>query len=281
MIDPAVIRQLQPFIVTAWHGHRNDVDIPKQVRDVWNWKFQVLGGTRQSNVDLAVLDPQGRVIHSFDAFARLPGRPGEGLAQYTARELQRGFGLLDLGDLPGRENPLALPDLDGKRGIRIFVTLKDDRLRAYQAPIVEVVPLGPDDWQALAYPRQPRQLEAMDLSQWLSQVYPPGVMERTNPRTKKVYAVTSTEGTLSLVPVETDGGLRQAILSGRVRFSDEGNDGFSYQGRLDIVLTYPPGQDQPDSLRGLFEGTYPRRDRIQNRNREIPLEAVFESLPRK
>ena len=87
MIDPAVIRQLQPFIVTAWHGHRNDVDIPRPVRDVWNWKFQVLGGMRQSNVDLAVLDPQGRVIHSFDAFDRFPGRPGESLKPLTCEIL--------------------------------------------------------------------------------------------------------------------------------------------------------------------------------------------------
>ena len=281
MIDPAVIRQLQPFIVTAWHGHRNDVDIPKPVREVWDWKFQVLGGMRQSNVDLAVLDPGGRVIHSFDAFDRFPGRPGENLAQYTARELQRGFSLLELDDLPVRQNPLALPDLDGKQGIRIFVTLKDDRLRAYQAPIVEVVALTPDAWKPLAYPRQDRQLEADSLHAWLSQVYPPGIMERTNPRTKEAYTIASTEGTLSLAPVKNNDGLRRAILSGMVRLRDEGGDGFSYRGQLEIVLTYPPGEDQPDSLRGLFEGTYPRRDRAQNRNRTIPLEAVFESIPGK
>ena len=279
MIDSAVIRQLQPFIVTSWHGHRDDVDVPRPVREVWDWKFQVLGGMRQSNVDLAVLDPGGKVIHSFDAFDRFPARPGENLAQYTARELQRGFSLLELDDLPARQNPLALPDLEGKQGIRIFVTLKDDRLRAYQAPIVEVVAFTPEDQAPLAYPRRSRQIEADSLHTWLSQVYPPGIMERTNPRTKEAYTISSTTGTLSLAPVKNKDGPRQAILSGIIRLHDVGGDGFRYQGQLDIVLTYPPGDDQPDSLKGLFQGTNPRRDRAQNRSRMIPLEAVFESIP--
>ena len=46
-----------------------------------------------------------------------------------------------------------------------------------------------------------------------------------------------------------------------------------------IALAWLPGDDQPDSLKGLFQGTYPRRDRAQNRSRMIPLEAVFESIP--
>ncbi|MFP6650054.1 MAG: hypothetical protein VB817_11360, partial [Pirellulaceae bacterium] len=271
MIDPAVVRQLQPFIVTSWHGHRNDTDLPKPVRDVWNWKFQVLGDMRQSNVDLAVLAPDGRVMHSFDAFERFPLRSGESLAEYTARELKRGLGLLDLEGIPARNNPLRLPDLDGKQGVRIFVTLKDDRMRAYRAPIVEVIPLTTADWQLLTYPQQPRELQARDLHKWLSQVYPPGVMERTDPRTKKVYEISSTEGTLSLIPAAGTGTMRQAILSGQVQFRDEGNDGFSYQGDLQVVLTYPIDKQQPSSLRGVFEGVYPRRDRFQNRNRQVPL----------
>ncbi len=281
MIDPAVVRQLQPFIVTSWHGHRNDTDLPKPVRDVWNWKFQVLGDMRQSNVDLAVLDPDGRVMHSFDAFERFPLRQGESLAEYTARELKRGLGLLDLADIPARNNPLRLPDLDGKQGIRIFVTLKDDRMRAYRAPIVEVIPISTADWQLLKYPQQPRELQARELHKWLSQVYPPGVMERTDPRTKKVYAITSTEGTLSLSPATGTATMQQAILSGQVQFRDEGNDGFSYQGHLQVVLTYPVDKQHPSSLRGVFEGVYPRRDRFQGRNRQVPLEAVFESIPGK
>jgi hypothetical protein len=34
-----VVDQLQPFIVTSWHGHRDDADIPAPVRRVWGEKF--------------------------------------------------------------------------------------------------------------------------------------------------------------------------------------------------------------------------------------------------
>ena len=75
--------------------------------------------------------------------------------------------------------------------------------------------------------------------------------------------------------------MQQATLAGQVQFRDEGNDGFSYQGHLQVVLTYPIDKQQPSSLRGVFEGVYPRRDRFQGRNRQVPLEAVFESIPGK
>ena len=56
-----------------WHGHRNDPDIPEPVRDVWREKFahtrnrpqQRSGPAKpQSNVDLALLDPEGNLVHS-------------------------------------------------------------------------------------------------------------------------------------------------------------------------------------------------------------------------
>ena len=281
MINPAVIEQLQPYIVTAWHGHRNDQDIPKQVRDVWYWKFMPPRGTAQSNVDLAIINPEGEVVYCFDAFHRPFTRPPLSLAQYTTREVQRAEQLLQLDRLPPRTNPISLPGLDGQRGVRVFVTLKDDRMIAYQAPIVEVVPLSDSDWHVLDYPEQPRQVNAMDLHKWLSQVYPAGIMERTNQLTKKVYRIASTEGALSLLPAQNDGATRRAILSGTVVLTDEGKDHFSYQGRIRVVLTYPLDQPEPSSLKGVFEGIYPRRDRIHNRTRQLPLVAAFESLPAK
>jgi len=36
--------------------------------------------------------------------------------------------------------------------------------------------------------------------QWLSQVCPPEVMERTNPKTKLVYQISQVEGTLNIEP---------------------------------------------------------------------------------
>ena len=73
-MDGAVVRALQPYIVTSWHGHRDDPDIPEAVRRVWQKKFaaghkprpgkrQNVASAgppeqrqRQSNVDIVILD---------------------------------------------------------------------------------------------------------------------------------------------------------------------------------------------------------------------------------
>ncbi len=284
MINAAVIDQLQPFIVTAWHGHRDDVKIPVAVRAVWREKFdhQLGPGPRQrmqSNVDLAVLDSRGRLVHWFDAMPRHDRGPRGSLAQYTARELRRAAQWLRVEERPANRLSLTLPDLEQSRGVRVFVSLKDDRMRAYQAPVVEVVPLTKQDWKPLAYPQEKRRVRAATLKPWLSQVYPPGVMERTNQRTKRVYKIKTVEGKLSLAPAGSNDSHRFAVLSGTIRLTDEGTDDFSYQGRLEVVLTYALDDADAKTLRGVFDGIYPRYDRMHDRTRRLPLQAAFESRP--
>ncbi len=327
MIDPAVVELLQPFIVTSWYGHRNDLEIPEAVREVWRDKFrggranfgrkrpppprrkgppeagrkgpprpgkrgpprQGRGGPpQQSNVDLAVLDPDGKVVHSFDGFRRNQiagprrGERRETLGDYTARELKKAISrLTDLPELPAADLPesLNLPDLESSRGIRVFVSLMDDRMTAYRAPVVEVVRLDDDDWRSLAYPEKERTVDASVLEKWLSQVYPPGVMERTNPRTKMVYKIAKAEGKLSLAASGASKDLRFAVLRGTVRLIDEGPNDFGYTGTLEVVLAYRPSESMVHSLRGVFDGIYPRVDRRQQRQRQIPLRAAFESIP--
>ncbi len=285
MIHAAVVAQLQPFIVTSWHGHRNDLDIPRVVNEVWREKFDRRnrrGPDRQSNVDLAVLDSKGRLVHWFDGFQYRTAGRRESLAQYTAREIQRAGTWLRLVEAPPKlvkTSTLRLPDLDRSRGVRVFVRLKDDRMPAYQVPVVETVPLGPDDWKPLAWPEDQRLIDASALEKWLFQVYPPGVMERTNPQTKRVYRIRSVTGQLALVSAGASATRRYAVASGAIRLTDEGEDGFSFGGKLELVLTYTI--DDPDvvSLRGVFEGIYPRVDRRAQRRLRLPLQAVFESLP--
>lgn len=153
------------------------------------------------------------------------------LGRYTAGELHRALPRLGLSDDLTEQRPIRLPDLNGERGIRLLVRLQEDRMAAYRAPVVEVVPLTKADWQMLAWPAQERVVQASALKPWLSQIYPPGIMERTDQRTKVVYAIQSTEGDLKLRPVPSEGKSRQAILHGTVRLTDEGPDGFSYQGK--------------------------------------------------
>lgn len=232
----------------------------------------------QSNVDLAILDSKGEILQFFDAFRPTHRQRGESLAAYTTFELRLASSLLQVKK-PASPPKLELPDLTKGSGIRVMVRLMDDRMVAYQAPVVEVVPLNGEDWKKLAYPQKERRLEARDLKKWLCQVYPSGVMERTNQQTKKVYQIASTEGTLTLTPAGEDDDQRYAILRGKVQLTDEGADGFSYDGMLEIVLTYGADQAEALSLRGTFEGIYPRTDRRQNRTRELPLQAIFESRP--
>lgn len=233
----------------------------------------------QSNVDLAVLDPDGRVVHWFDGFVYQVRDRHESLAAYTQRELKKAASHLRLTDLPLRENPMNLPDLGDSRGMRVFVRLMDERMKAYQAPVVEVVPLEDDDWTLLSWTEKERSVDAAGLIKWLSQLYPPGVMERTNPRTKRAYGIKAVTGTLTLVPAGANATQRFATLSGTVRLTDEGEDEFSYEGKLDAALTYGSDDSIPASVRGVFDGKYPRYDRMRNRSLEIPLRAAFESLP--
>ena len=161
----------------------------------------------------------------------------------------------------------------------MLVSLRDNRMLAYRAPVVEVVPMKKADWKLLAWPDKERTVPANALKPWLSQIYPPGVMERTNPQTKVVYAIKATEGDLKLTPLKQEGEERQAILRGVVRLTDEGPDDFSHQGILEIVLTYRKGEASPHSLRGYFDGLYPRNDRMHRDIRWLPLQAAIESIP--
>lgn len=277
-----MLARLQPYIVTSWHGHRNDSDIPAAVKTVWRWKFQPPRGNfgeRQSNVDLALLNPDGVVVHTFDA-ARTEqyGRRGF-IEQHTAHQLRRAAPFLGLGKATAKERPVKLPTLGGQRGMRVLVSLRDDRMRAYRAPVVEVVPMTKADWKPLAWPAKERTVPASALKPWLSQIYPPGVMERTNPQTKVVYAIKSTEGDLKLTPIAAADGKRQALLRGVVRLTDEGPDDFSFQGIIEAVLTYKKGEATPHTLRGYFDGLYPRNDRLHRDIRWLPLQAALESIP--
>ena len=279
------MRTLRPFIAASWHGHRDDPNLPKPVQEVWRRKFSNRQArNKQSNVDLAVLDSSGKLVHWFDGFRRMEpqgfrgGQKRESLGDYTVRELQIALLGIDLAEIREKKHPLALPQLE-EPGIRVFVQLLDDRMRAYRAPVVEAVALEKADWKPLEYPRKKRDVDAGDLKKWLSQVYPPGVMERTSQRTKLVYQISKVEGTLALEPAGSNGKTRYALLSGKVKLTDEGPGDFSYEGKLELVLTYGRTQSKVLSLKGVFDGIYPRYSRVQEKVRKIPLRAAFESLP--
>ena len=280
-----MVRTLRPFIAASWYGHRDDRDIPDPIREVWRQKFKNRRAkNKQSNVDLAVLDSSGKLVHWFDGFRRIKpqgfrgGQKRESLGDYTVRELQIALLGIDLKEIREKKHPLVLPDLE-KPGIRVFVQLLDDRMKAYRAPVVEAIALEKADWKPLEYPRTKRAVDASVLKKWLSQVYPPGVMERTSQQTKLVYQISKVEGALTFEPAGSNEETRFALLSGKIKLTDEGPGDFSYEGKLELVLTYGRTQSKMLSLKGVFDGIYPRYSRVQERVRKIPLRAAFESLP--
>ncbi|MFP6905882.1 MAG: hypothetical protein VCG02_11735 [Verrucomicrobiota bacterium] len=277
-----MVRKLEPYIIASWHGHRNDTDIPAAVKAVWDEKFKAQRGRapgRQSNVDIAILDSRGSLVHSFDAANHQQyGRRGR-IESYTADELSRAASTLGLEKRPTKTPALKLPDLQGKQGVRVLVSLDDERMHAYRAPVVEVVPVEDGDWDRLAWPEEARRVSSSVLLPYLSQIYPPGVMERTNPATKEVYGIKAVEGELELSPVASKKGPRHAILRGEVRLVDEGPDDFGFKGTLEIVLAYRDGESTPHALRGYFDGLYPRSDRMHRDTRWLPLQAAIESFP--
>jgi hypothetical protein len=313
-VDEAVVRALQPYIVTSWHGHRDDPDIPEAVRRVWQQKFAAghkprlgkrknisSGGLqeqrqRQSNVDIVILDAGGNLVHWFDA-ARPTGRKEQKqplkrsrrgnknqrdpqlLAKYTTAQLKLASGKLGLATSRRHKlRPITLPQRDGTPAIRILCTLEDNRMRADSTPTVEVVPINTAERSLLTWSDQNRTIDAGELKSWFSQVYPPGIMERTNPETKEAYRIKSVEGTLKLAPAGHSSGYRLMVLTGTIDLIDEGKDDFRYGGQLEILLAYAAESPNFSAVKGVFEGIYPRWDRMHDRRRKIPLRAVFESI---
>ena len=89
-------------------------------------------------------------------------------------------------------------------------------MKAYQTPVVEVVRLAQEDWAPLTWPDKERSFNAASLMKWLLQVYPPGMMERTNPNTKFAYRIKAVTGTLSLVLAGVDSMRRYSVYERKI-----------------------------------------------------------------
>ncbi|MCC6741311.1 MAG: hypothetical protein IT452_19875 [Planctomycetia bacterium] len=270
--------------MTSWHGHRDDADIPPVVQEVWAAKFKP-GSGQSSNVDACVLDAEGKLVRRWDAMAPRDGRGrgedlrGDPLPRHWRENLKEARAALGLGE-PGKPREVSLPELpEGLRsGIRVFTRLDDRGMPAYKAPVVELVPMGDEDWALLARPAKSAALDASALLPWLSKMYPGGVMERTDPDTKFAYRVTGAKGTLSLDPAGEKDGSAFALLHGRVTLTDSGGGDFAYSGELRVVVEYR--DRKVTGLKGVFEGPYPRQGPKGSGGFEFDLTGVFESVMR-
>src|SRR5262249_41629190 len=198
--DPAILKQLQPFLVTAWHG-AEVADMPPDVKAVFTGS-ELSKDPKRLNLFVFMLDHQGRTVHGFHGLpggARpaqgsrgRPGGAGGGAGRSNYRKkIPAGLAKLKLpADTEGRAS--AVPDLKATgtgvpAGVRLFVRLNDakDPIRS-RMPVVEVVAMKAEDWKPLALPQKAREVEAEALKSWLVQLYPAGIRtaDQSKPFTK-------------------------------------------------------------------------------------------------
>ncbi|MBI3096716.1 MAG: hypothetical protein HYY93_00490 [Planctomycetes bacterium] len=281
LADPTVVGLLQPFMVTFWYGHPDD-DPPAELLPYLRPGPDVRLAGGRSNVKALVMDADGTVVDAFDS---MPDRARQGpfhesMPAWFEERLSMAREKLGIAPGKGSPRPLELPEAPkGERGIRVFVRLKDPGMPAYYAPVVEVATPTEADWKTMDHPDKARAVDASALKSAFKFMYPPGVMERQDKRTMIAWGVKDAEGTLTLSPAGSKGPERYALLKGKVRLTDEGPDGFSYEGDFEAVLTYAADKPEAVSLRGTYLAEYPRKDPKSDRPRRMPLVVAIESVP--
>jgi hypothetical protein len=270
---------LKPFILTAAHSGKADLsDLEPAVREVFT-ASALSKDPKRFNVFMFALDSQGKVVHEFHGLpgggnSRAPGRSDHIAEIREARERLK---------LPDDKHQItdgalkALPDLKQSgsvvpAGVRLFIR-QDDRNNSVfsRLPVVEVVPMNRDDWKSLAFAPNGKDVEAEVLKRWLVWLYPAGI--RAADEQKRFQKFT---GKLKLEPAGSDGKFRHALLRGKVRLEKGSETESSFEGELELVLTYRPDAAEVQSVRGVVEGTYLYRTRGTNREK---LRVAIESRP--
>jgi len=260
-----VIKLLQPFVITSWHG-AGEREMPPDIKEIYS-SSELAKDPKKLNIFVFLLDAQGKPLHNFHG---VPGRD-DGRADY-AKEISAGLAKLKPpGEaVPSQSRPARLPDLPaaadgGPAGIRLFLHSQG------RQPVVELVPMSPKQWKTLAFPDKSRDIEAADLQHWLVQLYPPAI--RTVDQLKPFKTFT---GVLRLEPAGAADNVRFALLRGRVKLAkgDESESGF--EGTVELVLSYSFDEASIQSVLGVIEGDYLYRIRGTQR---LPLKAAIESRP--
>jgi hypothetical protein len=273
-----VLGLLKPFILTAAHSGQIDLgDLEPGVREVFT-KSELSKDPKRFNVFMFVLDSSGKVVHEFHGLPA--GRtPGPGRSDHQA-EIQKARTKLKLPEAKPEKAegpPKGLPDLKAldsgaPGGVRLFIR-QDDPSNAIlsKLPVVEVVPMKPDDWKPLAFTPKEKEIEAEVVKSWLLRIYPAGIRAADEKKPFQKFT-----GTLKLEPAGSDGKLRQALLRGKIAMAKGGDTESAFEGQLDVVLTYGPDAVEVKSVRGVVEGTYLYRTRATTREK---LRVAIESAP--
>ncbi len=262
---PEVIEALKPFIVTSWYVSNADFgEMPAELL-----RLQREAGLRhEGNIGCFVLDEKARLVRGFHPWpGPTPNSLGfdkDRMGRHLRAEIDKATKEMKLPEVKKEERPIKLPDVE--RGVRIFLKL-DSRTASFRTPVVETVPSKPVDAQVLAWPREEREIPVEKLKAWFDPIFPPGVMDQ-GPGTYARFG-----GRLTIKPA----GPRAAVLSGDVELVMGDRGATAIRGRLEVALAYEA--DAMKSLRGVFEGNYPKRDPMRGGVHDIRMTAAIESRP--
>ncbi len=270
-------KSLEPYIVTLWNG-REPADAPPDVQELVHQRGRQRG---QSNIQVFILNPQGKLIHGFDGMTdRHPGdmyQIKKRMPGYFVQELERAA--RSLGTIPARQSTRShqLPTVQGDgvpAGMRIYVTCGQNRLGHFQVPVVETAKLTQEQRAALAYTNQTRKIPAQTLRSWLAVMYPPAVMDGHG-------GMNQVTGELVWQAAGENDTARFATLRGTIRFELDNRSRITYQGPLELVLRYGKLGDSLEEVRGVLETKFPRMDQRGGVAEKVTMKVALESLPGK
>lgn len=138
-------------------------------------------------------------------------------------------------------------------GLRLYLTLGENRMQHFAVPVVEAVTLGEAEKKALRYRAESFTLDATSLQRWLAPIYPPAVMDGHG-------GMESITGTLRVTPAGSSATHRYALVKGTIRFQLDNTSRISYSGPLELLCRYPVGSDELDAVWGTMKTSIPRHN---------------------
>lgn len=228
----------------------------------------------QSNILVFVLDSQGQYVHSFDAMTDQHPAPIHQLKKrmpgYFVQELNKAGKTLNLPTTTAASRTASLPTA-ATPGVRIYVSLGENRLNHFAVPVVEAVSFDKTELESLSYRNSKQTLEAPVFRRWLAQMYPPAVMDGHGGMEKVT-------GSLTYSPAGENATHRYAVVRGTVRFQLDNTSKISYTGPVDLVLRYTKQGDQLESVWGTMTTKIPRHGPQGRIEEMVPMTVAIEPI---
>lgn len=262
---------LAPYIVTLWNG-REPEDAPDDVQQLMRQRQR---SRSQSNIHVFVLDTQGQLVHSFDAMTDLHPAPMHDLKKrmpgYFKQELSRAAAKMNFTPAIPTTKPTPHLPTASAPGIRVYVTMGENRMQHFMVPTVEAVSIDQEEQKQLRYPAEARKMEATVVKRWLATMYPPAVMDGHG-------GMDQVKGTLTFTPAGENATHRFATVRGTVKLQLDNVSKISYQGPLDLMLQYKKDSDEVVAVWGLFTSKVPRGDQRGKAVEYVNLTSAIEPI---